>query len=117
MNHGEVARYANAMMSEADVTAAKVCNSLHDEHAQRAQYFNEGKINKYSLKSTVWVEHHHKDVLTRHRQQSWYIPLFMVRKIGQEVYAVQVRDNKILDRDHAQLRPLVPDLSGRALMF
>ena len=34
----------------------------------------EGKIHKYSLKDTVLVERHHKDVLTRHCQQSWYIP-------------------------------------------
>ena len=32
MNHGKVARDADAMMSEADATAAKVCKSLHDEH-------------------------------------------------------------------------------------
>ena len=42
-------------------------------------------------------------MLTRHRQQSWYIPGVIVRKIGQDVYAVQVGDNKILDRDHTQL--------------
>ena len=100
------------MMSEADATAAKVCKSLHDEHERRAKYFKEGKIHKYSLKDTVWVELHHKDVLTRHRQQSWYIPGVIVRKIGQDVYAVQVGDNKILDRDHTQPRPRAPDPSG-----
>ena len=103
MNHGKVARDAEAMMSEADATAGMVCKSLHDEHERRAKYFKDGKIHKYSLKDTVWVEHHHKDVLTRHRQQSWYIPGVIVRKIGQDVYAVQVGDNKILDRGHIQL--------------
>ena len=72
MNHGKVARDADAMMSEADATAAKVCKSLHDEHEERARYFKEGKIHKYSLKDPVLVERHHKDMLTRHRQQSWY---------------------------------------------
>ena len=48
----------------------------------------QGKIHKYSLKATVWVERHHKDVLTRHRQQSWYIPGVIVRKIAQDVYTV-----------------------------
>ena len=100
------------MMSEADATAAKVCKSLHDEHGRRAKYFNEGKIHKYSLKDTVWVERHHKDVVTRHRQQWWYIPGVIVRKIGQAVYVVQVGDNKILDRDHTHLGPWVPDPSG-----
>ena len=57
-------------------------------------YFKEGKIHKYSLKNTVSVERHHKDLLTRHRQQSWYIPGVIVRKIGQDVYAVQVGDNQ-----------------------
>ena len=31
MNPGKVARDADARMSEADATAAKVCKSLHDE--------------------------------------------------------------------------------------
>ena len=70
MNHGKVARDAVTMMSEVDASAAKVCRSLHDEHEQRAKYFKEGKIHKYSLKDNVWVEGHHKDVLTRHCQQS-----------------------------------------------
>ena len=88
MNHGKVARDAEATMREADATAAKVCRSLHDEHERRARYFKAGKIHKYSLNDTVWVERHHKDLLTRHRQQSWYIPGVIVRKIGQDVYAV-----------------------------
>ena len=48
------------------------------------------------------MERHHKDVLTPHRQQSWYIPEVIVRNIGQDVYSVQVGDNKILDRDHSK---------------
>ena len=105
------------MMSEANATAAKVCKSLHDEHELRARYFKEGKIHKYFLKDTVWVERHHEDVLTRHRQQLWYIPGVIVRKIGQDVYAIQVGDNKILDGDHTQLRPRAPDPGGRAVTF
>ena len=46
MNHGKVARDAGTMMSEADATAAKVSNSLHDEHERRAKYFKKGKMNK-----------------------------------------------------------------------
>ena len=110
MNQCKVAR--DAMISEADATAAKLCRSLHDEHETRVKYSKEGKIHKYSLKHTVWVERHHKDVLTRHRQHSWYIPGVIVRKIGQDVYAVQVGDNKILDRDHTLLLPGAPDPSG-----
>ena len=105
------------MMSEADATAAKVCESLHDEHERRAKYFKEGKIHKYSLKDTVWVARHHKDVLTRHRQKSWYIAGFIVLKIRQDVYAVPVGDNKILNRDHKQLRPRAPDRGGSAVTF
>ena len=40
-----------------------------------------------------------------------------VRKVGQDVYAVRVGDNKILDRDHTQLRPRAPDPSGRPVTF
>ena len=117
MNHGKVARDANAMMAEADDTAAKVCKALQDEHDKRAKYFKQGKVQKYALQDTVWVERHHKDVLSRHRQASWYVPGVIVRKVGQDVYAVRVGDNKILDRDHTQLRPRAPDPSGRPVTF
>ena len=33
------------------------------------------------------------------------------------MYAVRVGDNKILDRDHTQLRPRAPDPSGRPVTF
>ena len=117
LNHGKVARDANAMMAEADDTAAKVCKALQDEHEKGAKYFKQGKVQKYALQDTVWVERHHKDVLSRHRQASWYVPGVIVRKVGQDVYAVRVGDNKILDRDHTQLRPRAPDPSGRPVTF
>ena len=117
LNHGKVAQDANAMMSEADDTAAKVCKALQDEHDKRAKYFKQGKVQKYALQDTMWVERHHKDVLSRHRQASWYVPGVIVRKVGQDVYAVRVGDNKILDRDHTQLRPRAPDPSGRPVTF
>ena len=117
LNHGKVARDANAMMAEADDTAAKVCKALQDEHDKRVKYFKQGKVQKYALQDTVWVERHHKDVLSRHRQASWYVPGVIVRKVGQDVYAVRVGDNKILDRDHTQLRPRAPDPSGRPVTF
>ena len=117
MNHGKVAPDADAMMSEAHATAAKVCKSLHGAHDQRATYFKEDKIHKYSLKDTVCLERHRKDVLTRHGQQSWYIPAVIVRKIGQDVDAGKVENSRIPDRDHTQLGPRAPDPSGRALTF
>ena len=55
--------------------------------------------------------------MSRHRQASWYVPGVIVRKVGQDVYAVRVRDNKIVDRDHTQLRPRAPDPSGRPVTF
>ena len=105
------------MMSEADDMAAKVCKALQDEHENRAKYFKQGKVQKYALRDTVWVERHHKDVLSRHRQASWYVPGVIVRKVGQDVYATRVGDNKILDRDHTQLRPRAPDPSRRPVTF
>ena len=39
------------------------------------------------------------------------MPGVIVRKVGQDVYAVRVGDNKILDRDHTQLPPRAPDPS------
>ena len=105
------------MMAEADDTAANVCKALQDEHEKRAKYFKQGKVQKYALRDTVWVERHHKDVLSRHRQASWYVQGVIVRKVRQDVYAVRVGDNKILDRDHTQLHPRAPDPSGRPVTF
>ena len=90
LNHGKVARDANAMIAEADDTAAKVCKALQDEHEKRANYFKQGKVQSYALQDTVWMERHHKDVLSRHRQASWYVPGVIVRKVWQDVYAVRV---------------------------
>ena len=45
------------------------------------------------------------------------MPGVIVRKVGQDVYAVRVGDNKILDRDHTQLRPRARDPSGRPVTF
>ena len=53
LDHGKVARDANAMMAEADDTAGRVCKTLQDEHEQRAKYFKQGKVEKYALKDTV----------------------------------------------------------------
>ena len=117
LNHGKVARDANAMMAEADDTAAKVCKALQDEHEKRAKDFKQGKVQKYALQDTVWVERQNKDVLSRHRQASWYVPGVTVRKVGQDVYAVRVGDNKILDRDHTQLHPRASDPSRRPVTF
>ena len=117
LNHGKVARDAIFMMAEADNTAAKVCKALQDEHEKRTKYFKQGKVQKYALRDMVWVERHHKHVLSRHRQVSWYVPGVIVRKVAQDVYAVRVGDNKILDRDHTQLRPRAPDPSGRPVTF
>ena len=81
------------------------------------QYIVVDESPRYALQDTVWVERHHKDVLSRHRQASWYVPGVIVRKVGQDVYAVRVGDNKILDRDHTQLRPRAPDPSRRPVTF
>ena len=45
------------------------------------------------------------------------MPGVIVQKVGQDVYAVRVGDNKILDRDHTQLPPREPDPSGRPVTF
>ena len=105
------------MMSEADDMAAKVCKALQDEHEKMAKYFKQGNVHKYTLRDTIWVERHHKDVLSRHRQASWYVPGVIVRKVRQDVYAVYVGNSKILDRDHTQLRPRASDPSRRPVTF
>ena len=69
-------------------TARKVCDAMVAEHAKRAEYFQSSKVHKYPLKDIVWVERHHKAVLSRHRPQSWYIPGVILRKYGQDVYLI-----------------------------
>ena len=85
--------------------------------SQREAGCNLRYTNQPSPHVEILGERHHKDVLTRHRQQSWYIPGVILRKIGQDVYAVQVEDNKILDRDHTQIGPRAPDPSRQAVTF
>ena len=117
LNHCKVAGDASAMMAEADDTAAKVCKALQDEHEKSAKYFKQGKVQKYALRDTVWVERHHKHVLSRHRQASWYVPGVIVWRVGKDVYAVRVGDDKILDRNHTKLRLRAPDPTGRPVTF
>ena len=59
------------MMSEAHDMAKKGCDAMVAEHAKRGKYFQSREVHEYRLKDTVWVGQHHKDVLSRHRQQSW----------------------------------------------
>ena len=87
------------------------------EHARRAEYFQSRKVHKYRLKDTAWVGRHHKDVLSRHRQQSWYITGVILRKTGQDVNVIPVRNHKTVDRDHTQLLPREPGPHGRVVTF
>ena len=105
------------MMSEDDDTAKKVCDAMLVEHARPAKYFQSEEAGKYRVKDTVWVERHHKDVLSIHRQQSWYIPGVILRKTGQDVYVIQVRNNKTVDRNLTQLLPRELDPHSRAVIF
>ena len=102
MSHGNVAKYADAMMSKADDTAKKECDAMVAEHATIAKGSQSGKVQKYRLKDTVWVERHHKDVLSRHLQQSWYKPGVLLRKTRQDVYVIQVGNNKTVERNHTE---------------
>ena len=105
------------MMSEANHTAKKVCDAMVAKHAKRAEYFQPGELHKCRLKDTVRVERHHKDVLSRHQQQSWYTPGVILRKTGQDVYVIQVGNNKKVEQDHTQLLPRRLDPRGRAVTF
>ena len=105
------------MMSEGDNTAKKVCDAMVAEHAKEAKYFPSGEVHKYRLRDIVWVEQHHNDVLSRHRQQSWYTPGVILRKTGQVVYVIEVGNKKTLERDHTQLLPREPNPHGRAVSF
>ena len=87
------------------------------EYANRAEYFQSWDVQKYRLKDRVWLERHHKDVLSRQRQQSWYIPGLILWKTGQDVYVIQVGNIKTVERDHTQLLPREPDLHGSAVTF
>ena len=93
------------MMSKADDTAKKVCDAMVAEHVKRAEYFQSEELHEYRLKDTVWVERHHKDVFYQHRQQSWYIPGVLLRNTKQDVYVIQVGNNKTVQRDHTRLLP------------
>ena len=105
------------MTSRADDTAKKVFDAMVAEHAKRAEDFCSAEVHKYRLKDTVSVERHHKDVLSRQRQQSWYLPGVILRNTGQNVYVIEVGNNKTVERDHTRLLPREPDPHGWAATF
>ena len=117
MNDGNVARGANAMMSEADDTAKKVCDAMVAKNANWAEYFQSGEVDKYRLKNAVPVERHHRDILSRRWRQSWYILGVILRKTWQDVYLTQLGNNKTVERDHTQMLPRELDPGGRAVTF
>ena len=103
MSHGNVAKEASAMMSEANDAAKKVCDTMVPQHAKRAKHVLSGEGHKYRLKDTGLVERHHKDFLSRHRQQSWYLSGVLLRRTGQDIYVIQVGNKKKVERDRTQL--------------
>ena len=80
-------------------------------------YFCAGEVHKHQLKDTVWVERHPKDILSPHRQQSWYIQRVVLRKTEQDVYAIHVESNETVERDHTELHLREPDPHRRAVTF
>ena len=105
------------MMFEADDTAKKVCDAMVAEHAKRAEYTESGEVQKYRLEDTMWLERHHTDVLSRHRQQSWCIPGVILQKTGQDVYVIQVGNHKTVERNHTQLLAAEADRHGHVGTF
>ena len=103
MNHGNVAREANAMMSEADDTAKKVCDAMVAGHAKRAEYFQSGEVHKYPLKDTSSSH-------GAYRVSYCGTPckMCMCSKWGTA---------KTVERDHTQLLPREPDPHGCAVTF
>ena len=53
-------------------------------------HFRSGEVHNHLLKDTLWVERHHNDILSQHRQQSRYLPGLILRKTGQDVYLIQL---------------------------
>ena len=105
------------MMSQADDRSKKLCDAMVAEHAKWAECVCSGDVHMYRLKDTVPVEPHHKDVSSRQRQQSWYLPGVILRKTVQDVYVIQVGNNKTVERDHTQLLTQKRDPHGRAVTF
>ena len=105
------------MMSEADDTAKKVCDAMVAKDAKRAEYFQSRKVHKYRLKDTFRVGAAPQKLLSRHQQQSWYIPGAILWKNRQDVYVIQVGNNKTVEPDQTQLLPREPDPHGRAVTF
>ena len=49
------------------------------------------------------MQRHHNDFLSRHRQQSWFIPSVILRKTGQDVCVIELGNHKAVEQDHTQL--------------
>ena len=48
------------------------------------------------------MEQQHIDVLSCSRQQSWYIPGIILQRTTQDVYVIEVRNNKAVEPDNTQ---------------
>ena len=104
-------------MSEVDDTDMKVSDAMVAEHPKRIESFCSGEVHKYQLIQTRWVEQHHQDVLSRNKKQSWYLPAVILKQTGDDVYVIQVGNNKTAEQDHNQLLPRKPDPHGPAVTF
>ena len=77
MNHGKVARDADSMMSEADATAAQFASPCMMRMREGSGISRKGRYtNTPSTTPFGW------SAISRHCQQSLYIPGVIVRKIG-----------------------------------
>ena len=63
------------------------------------------------------MERHHNDALSRHKQQSWYIAGVILQNTGQNVYVIQIGNNKTVKRDCTQYLSREADPHGRAVTF
>ena len=117
LNLGKDAQDVNAMMAETDDTAARVCKTLQACITRGTSTLSRGKSRSMPSRTPYGWSGTQQDVLSRHRQASWYVPGIIVRKVGQDVYADQVWDNNVVARDHTQLHPRAADPSGRPVTF
>ena len=106
------------MMSKANDTAKKVCDAMVAEHAKRAEYFqSNSQISAQGHRVGGAAPQGHLVPATAAVMVHTGCHIAELPKTRQDVYLIQVGNNKTVERDHTQLLLREPDPHGCALTF
>ena len=67
------------------------------------------------VRDPVWLEQ--PSNLSGHRQATYYVPTEVQKRVGEDIYTLEVGERLYQDRHHFQMNPHVPDPRGKHVQF